>query len=169
MEGANMSTSHSKTINVIVILLLVLALITASSFLSTGRLAVNVNRQFTSRNFRPVGRSSPARRPSFFSPFGLIRTLGLSSQIFGYINLGISVVAIVLLLISAYGVWKQKRWALNLGMVLAVLFFLGSLPGLFSSGGFFNLTRALINYGRMGASVAVIVMGVLPSARDFMS
>jgi len=72
-------------------------------------------------------------------------------------------------LICAYGVWKQKRWALSLGIVLAILFLLGSLPGLFTGGRFFNLTSALINNGRVGASIAIIVMGVLPSVRDVLS
>jgi hypothetical protein len=164
-----MNTSHSKTLTVITILLLALALITSSSFLLTGRLPGNVNRQFNSGNFQPASRNFSGRSPGSFSPFALMRTLGLGGQVFRYISIGISVIAIGLLLISAYGVWKQRRWSLNLGIVLAILFLLGSLPGLFSGGSFFNLTRALINYGRMGASIAIIVMGVLPSVREVIS
>jgi hypothetical protein len=165
MEGTNMNTSRSKTIDLIAILLLVLALITASSFLMTGRFTGSVTRQFSGGNFRPSGRNFPGRAPGFFSPFGLMRTLGLSGPLFGYVGIGISVLAIVLLLISAYGIWKQKRWALYLGVVLAALFLLSSLSGLLSGGAFFNLTRALVDYGRAAISVAIIVMGVLPSVR----
>src|SRR6476620_6154839 len=164
-----MNTSRSKIIYVIAILLLVLALITASSLLLTGRFTGNINRQFTSGNFRPAGRNFQGRSPGFFSPFGLMHTLGLGGRVIGYISLGISVVATVLLLICAYGVWKQKRWALILGIVLAILFLLGSLPALFTGDRFFNLTSALINYGRVGASIAIIVIGVLPSVRDVLS
>jgi len=160
-----MNTSHSKTITAIAILLLVLALITASSFLPTGRINGNVNRQFSGGNFRPSARNLPGRAPGFFSPFGLIRALRVSGPLFGYIGIGISVVGIVLLLISAYGVWQQKRWALNLGIVLAALLLVSSLPGLLTAGAFFNLTRALVDYGRAAISVAIIVMGVLPSVR----
>jgi hypothetical protein len=105
-----------------------------------------------------------------FNLFGATRSLGISPQVFGYINIGIMVIGILLLLLCAYGVWKQKRWALNLAIVVALLFLLGALPGLFFGGGrFFNVLRTAITILDVVASVAIIVMGILPSVRDSVS
>jgi ABC-type glycerol-3-phosphate transport system permease component len=97
--------------------------------------------------------------------FGSIfRLLGPS---FIYISLGITVLGILLALLSAYGVWKQKRWGLNLGMVIALLFLIGALPALFSLGGRnINWLRTSLNILSLVASVPVLVLGILPSVRD---
>jgi len=100
------------------------------------------------------------------NPLGSIfRILGPS---FIYISLGITIIGILLALLSAWGVWKQKKWALNLGMVIALLFLIGALPGLFALGGRnINLLRTSITVLSLIASVPVLVLGILPSVRDF--
>ncbi len=97
----------------------------------------------------------------------IFRLLGPS---FGYISIGITVLGIVLSLLSAWGVWKQKRWGLNLAMVLALLFLVAALPGLFSLGGRnINWLRTSITVLNLIASVPILVLGILPSVRDFVS
>lgn len=100
-----------------------------------------------------------------FAIFGAVRQLGISPQIFPFIGIGISVLGILLVLLCAYGVWKQKKKALNWAMVLAVLFLLAALPGLFF-GGRFNVLSLVINVLQVGAAAAIVGMGVLPSVRD---
>jgi hypothetical protein len=101
--------------------------------------------------------------------FGILRNLGLGGAAFLYINIGITVIGILLALLCAYGVWKQKRWGLNLGIVVALLFLLGALPGLFFGGARFNLLGTIMSILNIGASAAIIVMGILPSVRDSVS
>ena len=102
------------------------------------------------------------------NPLGSIfRVLGPS---FIYISIGITVLGIILSLLSAWGVWKQKRWGLNLAMVLALLFLVAALPGLFSLGGRnINWLRTSITVLNLIASVPILVLGILPSVRDFVS
>jgi len=104
-----------------------------------------------------------------FNLFGATRSLGISPVVIIYFNLAVTVIGILLALWAAYGVWKQKRWALNLAMVLGILFLLGALPGvfaLFSGGGRFNLLRTSIPIVDLVAGAVIVVMGILPSMRD---
>jgi len=102
-----------------------------------------------------------------FSLFGAARSLGIEFQYIRYINIGIAFIGIVLVLVAAFFVWKQKRWALNLGIVLAILFLLGALPGLFSFGGrFVDWLLPSLNALKALASIPIIVLGTLPSVRD---
>jgi hypothetical protein len=70
-------------------------------------------------------------------------------------------------------VWKQKRWALNLAIVLAILFLLGALPGFFTFGGrFFSFLTVLTSSANILkglATLPIIVLGILPSVRDSVS
>jgi hypothetical protein len=126
-------------------------------------------------NFQPGGNTSQGGNGNFqqsgrtgrSGPSGIFRVLGPALR---YVSLGISIIGILLTLASAWGVWKQKRWALNLAMVVAILFLLGSLPGLFMGGGrFFNAWRMVQNIVTGLSSVAVLFMGILPSVRDSVS
>jgi hypothetical protein len=86
-----------------------------------------------------------------------------------YGNIVLTILGILLALLCAYGVWKQKKWALNLSMALAVLFLLTALPGLFFLGGRFNLLRTAIPILTVCASVVIIALGILPSVRETVS
>ena len=87
-----------------------------------------------------------------------------------FITLGITILGILLALLSAFGVWKQKSWGLNLGMVIAILFLLGALPGLFSLGGRnVNVLRTSITILTLVASAPILVLGILPSTRDLVT
>jgi hypothetical protein len=116
-------------------------------------------------NFQPRGSNSGG-----FSMFSIARSLGIGGQYMTYINIGIAAVGVILALVCAWFVWKQKRWALNLAIVLAIIFLLGALPGLFSGGG------GMINWLQTGTralstlcSVVIVFMGILPSVRDSVS
>lgn len=105
-----------------------------------------------------------------FNAFSIFRTAGINFQIIGYISTGITILGIILALLSAWGVWKQKRWGLNLAMVLALLFLLAAAPGLFSLGGRnINWLRTSITILNLVASVPILVLGILPSVRDTVS
>ncbi len=106
--------------------------------------------------------------------FGVTRSPGINPQIVGYINIGATVLGILLALLCAYGVWKQKKWALNLSMALAFLFLLTAIPGVLSLGSIltgrgFNLLRTAIPIVSACASAVIIFLGILPSVRETVS
>jgi hypothetical protein len=103
-----------------------------------------------------------------FNTFAITRQLGLSPLVIVYAGIAVTLIGILLLLLCAFGVWKQKKWALNLAMLVALLFLLGALPGFFM-GGRFNLLRTAIEVLDVGASAVILVMGILPSVRDSVS
>jgi hypothetical protein len=106
-------------------------------------------------------------RSGLFSFFGAARSLGINFLYIRYISMTIGIVGIALTVVAAIFVWKQKRWALNLAIVLAILFLLGTLPGLFALGGrFVSWIPTSLNILKALASIPIIVLGILPSVRD---
>jgi hypothetical protein len=103
-----------------------------------------------------------------FNTFTITRQLGLSPLVIVYAGIAATIIGILLLLLCAFGVWKQKKWVLNLAMLVALLFLLGALPGFFS-GGRFNLLRTAMDVLNVGASAVILVLGILPSVRDTVS
>jgi hypothetical protein len=195
-----MTTTRNKSLTTIIILLIVMALLSGIS-LATNRISVGRTRQpgtFTNGgnaqgngNFQGGGGDAQGngtgqgnsnfqgngnfQRNSGFNLFSIFRTLGLGGQVMGYITLGFGILGIMFLLLSVYGVWMQKKWGLNLAMVMAVIFLLGALPGLFSlniSARFFNINvvlRFVETIVNAGASIVILFMGILPSVRDSVS
>jgi hypothetical protein len=105
-----------------------------------------------------------------FNTFTLFRSVGLGGQSMLYITLGITILGILLALMSAFGVWKQTSWGLNLGIAIAILFLASALPGLFSLGGRnINLLRTTITVLTLVASAPILVYSVLPSTRDLVT
>ncbi|HEY3312678.1 MAG TPA: hypothetical protein VGK00_13640 [Anaerolineales bacterium] len=183
------SNARPKTITVIIAMLLLLALLSTFS-LVTNRLAIGApNRQFASGanqgqgfngnlqgnngNFQgnngnlQGGFGANRRVPGGLNLFSLSRSIGLSGPVVIFVSLGFSILGILLLLASAYGVWKAKRWGLNLGTLLGLVFLVGALPGLFFPGG------RNINWLRMGtnilsavATLPILALSLLPSVRD---
>jgi hypothetical protein len=186
-----MSTARPKSLTTIAVLLIVLAVASLISTLSTSLLAgAGPQGAFTGNrtqggNFQPGQNNNAQGGGNFtqgngnfqgrgntggFNLFSITRSLGLNPQIIRYVNIGIALIGLALLLASAYGVWKQKRWALNLAMVLALVFLIGALPGLFSIGGrFINWLRIVTDVVNIAASAPILAMGILPSVRDFVS
>jgi hypothetical protein len=120
-------------------------------------------------NFQPGNGNSQQRVApvGLFNLFGAAGSLGINFLYLRYVSMGFAIMGIVLTLVAAYFVWKQKRWALNLAIVLAILFLLGTLPGLFSLGGrFISWLPTSLNVLKALASIPIIVLGILPSVRD---
>ncbi len=99
-----------------------------------------------------------------FALFGAARSVGINPLVFFWAGLGINIIGILLVLLCAFGVWKQKKAGLNWGLVLGILFLLPAVFGLFG-GGRFNI-RLVFDVLTILASVAIVVMGVLPSVRE---
>lgn len=189
-----MFAAKPKPILVVTILLLVLAVLSTASIL-TNRIgfarpagfanATNFQRNGgTGGNFQFNNGTGGAGNGSFpintgnrnfqrrsgFNTFSILRSLGLNGQAIIYVNLGIGILGILLVLLSAYGVWHQKSWGLNLAMVMAVLFLFGAVPILFSLGARnINWLRLSMSMLTLVVSVPILVYGILPSVRDMVS
>ena len=104
-----------------------------------------------------------------FNTFTVFRSIGLGGQSMLYVTLGFSILGILLTALSAFGVWKQKAWGLNLGMLMAILFLIGAVPVFFSVGGRnFNLLRYVSPTLTVLAALPILVFGILPSTRDLL-
>ncbi len=181
--------NRPKSIVVLTALLALLALLSLTSML-TNRTAFGIPnaRQpgAAGGNFQPGGslpqdgnnnggsaqrqNNGNVQRGGGFTPLSLFRTAGINPQVMLYANLGITIFGILLALLSAFGVWKQKKWGLNLGMVIALLFLISAAPGLFTLGGRnINWLRTMVTILTVVASAPIIAMGVLPSVRDSVS
>jgi hypothetical protein len=198
-QGVKMSTTRTKPILTIFILLIVLAVLSAASLLTSqlggqGRVRPgnfvrtpgpnganggggfqggnrnggggNAGGSFQGGNGGGGGNFQGRGGGGAFAIFGAARSLGLNPQVFFFAGIGISVLGILLALLCAYGIWKQKKVALNWAMVLALLFLLGALPGLLFGGARFNLVRTVMEVLNVGAAATILVLGVLPSVRD---
>jgi hypothetical protein len=181
-----MLAAKPKPILIIVGLLLVLALLSGTSAL-TSRIGFTRVRQpgTFNGNTTPGGNLQGGNGGNFqgggnngnfqgrgggFNAFSLFRTAGINPQVIGYISTGITILGILLALLCAYGVWKQKRWGLNLAIVIALLFLVAAVPGLFSLGGRnINWLRTSITVLNIVASAPILVLGILPSVRDSVS
>jgi hypothetical protein len=186
-----MVTAKPKPILIIAGLLIVLALLSGTSALTsrTGFTrvrqpgAAGSSTQGNGGNFQgennnggnfqggnAPGGNFQARGGGGFNAFTIFRTAGINPQVIGYISIGFTILGILLTLLSAYGVWKQKRWGLNLAMMLALVFLVAAVPGLFSLGGRnINWLRTSITVLNIIASAPILVLGILPSVRDFVS
>lgn len=103
----------------------------------------------------------------FDQRFGNRKSQPINGQIIGYVSIGFTGIGIILALLSAFGVWKQKEWGLNLEMVIALIFLLGALPTLFALGGRnINWLRTSLNILSLVASTPILVLSILPSVRD---
>ena len=192
-----MFTSRPKPIMIIAVLLVVLALLSTTSILTSragfarpagagganrtnaqgapgaaggGNFQANNGAGTAGGNFQGANGGGNFAGRGGFNTFTLFRSLGLGGQTMFYVTLGVTILGILLALLSAFGVWKQKAWGLNLGMLLAILFLLAALPGLFSLGGRnINILRTSITIITLIASVPILVFGILPSTRDLVT
>ena len=172
-----MSVPQSKSLIAISVLLLLLAVFSVVSIFTTqvgvmgrqqggspGNFTTdgnapqrrNNNSQNQNGNFQNDGGNFQRRNNAGgFNLFSITRSLGIDGPVLGYISVGFSALMGLLCLASAFGVWKEKRWALNLALVLAALAFLGALPGLFSGGRFFDWLRITQTIFNLGAGAAI--------------
>ena len=121
----------------------------------------------TGGSFTGVTSGTRGANAGGFNSFTIFRALGLTGQNMLYATLGISILGIILVLLSAFGVWSLKSWGLNLGIVMALVFLATAIPGLSNLGGRnVNLLRTSITILTLIASAPILVLGMLPSTRD---
>lgn len=187
-----MSTARSKSLIATVILLVLLALASGASLAVNQFGAARIRQGGPGGAFATPGPGTPAPGDNsqgnpgpgtgrnggnfpgrggggFFGLAGIFRNLGIDFQLMGYINLAIAGLGILLLLVSALGVWMQKRWGLYLAIVVAILFLLGAVPGLLFGGGRFSLMRTGLDLLSAALAVGVIFLSFLPSTRSAIS
>ena len=90
---------------------------------------------------------------------GLFRIISLATTSF-------NIAVLVLGLLAAVGIWKQKKWAAVLAIILAVLILLTSITGLLRIFSLLIFGEALL---KVLLSLAVIVLLLLPAARKVYS
>jgi hypothetical protein len=106
------------------------------------------NNQGTTPNFIPnrTGITGITRIFSFIRP----------------ITVGLDVALLILAVVAAIGLFKNKRWAAILAVVLAILLILLAIPGMLR---IFSTVVFVENLVRILLGVAVIVLLVLPASR----
>jgi hypothetical protein len=120
-------------------------------------------------NFQGGTGRAQGRGGALFTTNGIFRALGLNFQSIGYINLGIAVLGIILLLVCAFGVWSQKRWALNLTVVVTAVYLLGALGSLFFGAGRSDMVRTGLDLLSFGGMIALLILAFWPSTRSAVS
>jgi hypothetical protein len=109
----------------------------------------NQNNQGTTPNFTPRLQSGTG----IATLFRLIRP----------VTIGLDIVMLVLSVVAAIGLFRSKRWAATLAIVLAILLILLAIPGLLR---IFSAMVLIENLIRILLAVAVIVLLLLPTARQ---
>ncbi len=107
------------------------------------------NNQGTTPNFSPTRQFGT----------GLARIVRLIRPV----TIALDIILLVLAGVAAFGLFKNKRWGAILAIVLAVLLFLLAIPGFIR---IFSALALVENIARMLLAVAVIVLLLLPSARQ---
>ena len=180
-----MNTQRPAVITIAAILLLILSLFVAGLGISSqfGLLGTGFgNRQFVpgqfrNRNFTPQNGvpfnggpntgfpndqnnqgTTPNFTPNTQIGVGFTRIFRLIRPV----TIVLDMILLVLAVVAAIGLFKNKRWGATLAIVLAVLLFLLAIPGLLR---IFSAIVLIENVVRMLLAVAVIVLLLLPSAR----
>jgi hypothetical protein len=108
----------------------------------------DLNNGGTAPNFNPDRQIGTG----FVSLFRLIRPL----------TIGLDIGLLILAVIAAFGLFKSKRWAAILSIVLSVLLILSAIPGFIR---IFSALTLIENLARILLAVGVIVLLLLPIAR----
>ena len=130
---------------------------------------VVLNGQTRNRNFIPQngfpsnGFNNNGGTTPYFTPNRTVGT-GLTSlfRLIGPITLGLDIAMLILAVIAVIGLFKVKRWAAILAIVLAVLLILITIPGMLR---IFSAVTLVENLIRILLALAVIVLLLLPISR----
>ncbi len=181
-----MNTHRPAVVTIAAIILIILSLLVAGLGLARqfGLLGVGFgNRQLTAGQFRNRNFTPPNGFPNNgFSNNGLPndpnnqgvtpnftpnRQFGTGlTRLFRLIRpltIVLDIILLVLAGLATFGLLKSKRWSATLAIVLAVLLFLLAIPGLIRV---FSAILLIENLARMLLAVAVVVLLLLPSARQ---
>jgi ABC-type glycerol-3-phosphate transport system permease component len=180
--GVEMDTKRPTIVTIAAILLVVLALFVAGLGIAGQFGLTRGNRQFNASQFRnrpfnpqnggtfngnpigalPNGQNDQGTTPNFNRNFsggtGLIRLFRFIQPI----TIGLDIAMLILAGIAAFGLFKGKRWALILAIVLAVLLILLTIPSMIR---IFSAVVLIENLVRILLAVAVIVLLLLPVSR----
>jgi hypothetical protein len=176
-----MNTHRPAVVTIAAILLIVLSLFVAGLGIARqfGLLGVGFsNRQFVpgqfrNRNFTPPNgfqnnglpndQNNQGTAPNFTPNRQVGTGFARLFRLIRPVTIGLDIVLLVLVAMATIGLFKSKRWAATLAIVLAVLLFLLAIPGLLR---IFSAIVLIENLARMLLAVAVIVLLLLPSARQ---
>jgi hypothetical protein len=181
-----MSTQRPVLVTIAAILLLILSLLVAGFGMARqfGLFGTSFGRgqivpgQLRDRNFNPQGGFPQGGFPQGGFPndqnnqgtvpnFAPNQQMGIGiARIFRLIRpvmIALNVILLVLAVVAAIGLFKSRRWAAILAIVLASLMFLTAIPGLLR---FFSPVMMIENVVQMVLALAVIVLLLLPSARN---
>ncbi len=180
-----MNTQRPAVVTIAAILLIVLSLFVAglgiaSQYGLLGRGLGNrqfVAGQFRNRNFTPQNgvpfnsgpstglpndQNNQGTTPNFTPNQQIGTGLARLIRLIRPVTIGLDIVLFVLSVVAAIGLFKSKRWGAILGIVLAVLVILLSIPGMLR---IFSAVVLIENLVRILLAVAVIVLLLLPTAR----
>jgi hypothetical protein len=104
-------------------------------------------------------RQLPNFTPNRMFGTGFARLFGL----FRPVVIGLDIILLVLAGVAVLGLFKKRRWGATLALVLAVLLFLLAIPGFIR---IFSPLVIIENLARMLVAVAIIVLLLLPAARQ---
>ena len=181
-----MSTQRPALVTIAAILLLILSLLVAGFGMARqfGLYGIGFGRgqfvpgQLRDRNFNPQGGFPQGGFPQGGFPndqnnqgtvpnFAPNQQMGIGiARIFRLIRpvmIALNVILLVLAVVAAIGLFKSRRWAAILAIVLASLLLLTTIPGLLR---FFSPVMLIENVVQMLLALAVIVLLLLPSARN---
>jgi hypothetical protein len=122
------------------------------------------NRNFVPQNGFPSGGftnnqgTTPSFIPNRTGITGITRLLGF----LGPVTTGLDIAMLILAVVAAIGLFKIKRWAAILAIVLTVLLILLTIPGMLR---IFSTVVLVENLVRILLGVAVIVLLLLPASR----
>ena len=111
----------------------------------------------------PNDQNNSGGTPNFNSNQRSIVGLARIFRLIRPVTIVFNVLVLVLAVVAAIGLFKSRRWAATLAIMLSVLLLLGSFPGLLR---IFSPVMLIENVVRMILAVAVIVLLLLPSARN---
>jgi len=172
------ATRRPTVVTIAAIVLILLALLVAGlgianqlNLLGRGGLAGRAlfNNSLRSRNFLPPNGfpsggfgNNPGTTPNFIPNrtglTGITRLLGIIRPVI----FGLDIVLLLLAVVAAIGLFRTKRWAAIMAIVLAVLTIVVTIPGMLR---IFSAVTFIENLVRILLAVAVIVLLLLPASR----
>jgi lysylphosphatidylglycerol synthetase-like protein (DUF2156 family) len=172
------TTKRPTAVTIAAIALLVLALFVAglgiaNQFGLLGRRGVGnrvfYNGQTRNRNFVPPNglpsggfSNNQGTTPDFIPNRTGISGITRLFSFLGPVTIGLDITMLILAIVAAIGLFRSKRWAAILAIVLAMLLILLAIPGMLR---IFSTVVFVENLVRMLLGVAVIVLLLLPASR----
>jgi hypothetical protein len=193
LEPATAPSKRPSVVTIAAILLIILSLFVAglgivnqSGLLGRGGNRQFVAGQFRNRNFIPPNGSTSNGFPSDGTPpngfpnsqnnqgtapnFTFNRSAGTGIarlfRILRPVMIALDIIVLVLSIIAAIGLFKTRRWAAIMAIVLSVLVILLTIPGMLRV---FSSVILIENLVRIFMALAVIILLLLPASRESFS